>query len=143
MADGRRPLRVAEDVRNALTQAMGKEVSDPRLLGTVITRVEVSPDLGVAHVFVRVLQEPSARVIKEVLGALQRASGRFRRGIAQALRTKRVPELRFQYDQAQDARARVDELLHEIAADDRARTDTSKPDGSSADASKSDKGEGQ
>jgi ribosome-binding factor A len=114
-------LRVAEDVRNALTQAMGKEVSDPRLLGTVITRVEVSPDLGVAFVFVRVLQEPSARVIKEVLSTLGRASGRFRRGIAQALRTKRVPELRFLYDQAQDARARVDELLHEIAIDDKGR----------------------
>jgi ribosome-binding factor A len=123
VADGRRPLRVAQDIRDALTQSMGKEVADPRLLGTVITRVEVSPDLGVARVFVRVLQEPTPRVIKEVLATLSRAAGRFRRGIAAGLRTKRVPELRFEYDQAHDARARVDELLQEIRKDEQTRVE--------------------
>jgi ribosome-binding factor A len=128
VADGRRPLRVAEDIREALTLAMGKGVSDPRLLGTVVTRVEVSPDLGVAYVYVRVLQDPSARVIKEVLRTLGGAAGRFRRGIAVSLRTKRVPELRFQYDQAHDDRKRVDALLHEIKVDDRARAEADPSD---------------
>jgi ribosome-binding factor A len=128
MADGRRPLRVAEDIRNALTVTMGKEFADPRLMGTVITRVEVSPDLSVARIFVRLLQDPTPRVIKEVLRALSHASGRFRRAIAQALRTKRVPELRFEYDQAHDDRARVDALLHEIRQDEQARQEAPTPD---------------
>jgi ribosome-binding factor A len=112
---------------------MGKGVSDPRLLGTVVTRVEVSPDLGVAYVFVRVLQEPSPRVIKEVLKTLSGAAGRFRRGIAVSLRTKRVPELRFEYDQAHDDRKRVDALLQEISVDDRARADADPLDKDSTD----------
>ncbi|HEX2732446.1 MAG TPA: 30S ribosome-binding factor RbfA [Polyangiaceae bacterium] len=128
MADGRRPLRVAEDVRDALSSVLGRDLSDPRLTGTVVTRVEVTPDLGVAHVFVRVLQEPTPRVIREVIKSLARAAGVFRRAIAQKLRTKRVPELRFFYDQAVDARARVDELLREIKDEESTREPSKEED---------------
>jgi ribosome-binding factor A len=46
---------------------------------------------------------------------LERAQGRLRRGLGQAVPLKRLPELRFHFDDGPDARARVDELLAEIA----------------------------
>lgn len=129
MSDGRRPLRVAQDIRDALGSALAQQLSDPRLASAVITRVELSADLQMADVRVRVLAEPTARTIREVLEALQRASGLLRKVIAARLRTKRVPQLRFSYDQALDARARVEELLAEIEQE-RPRSDPNPDSGS-------------
>jgi len=89
------------------------ELSDPRLFGLAVTRVEVTPDLGYGDVYVRVhgVEKESARTA--VLRALSNARGRLRRGLGPALGLKRVPELRFHYDTGPDARARIDELLDE------------------------------
>jgi ribosome-binding factor A len=122
-------LRVAQDIRDALGSALAQQLSDPRLASAVITRVELSADLQMADVRVRVLAEPTARTIREVLEALQRASGLLRKVIAARLRTKRVPQLRFSYDQALDARARVEELLAEIEQE-RPRSDPNPDSGS-------------
>jgi ribosome-binding factor A len=83
----------------------------------VITRVEITPDLGVAHVYVRTLIDANDKNVKLLTRTLQRAAGRLRRLLGQQLRLKRVPELRFQYDEAPDLRARVDELLAEVATE--------------------------
>lgn len=133
MADGRRPRRVAQDVRDTLSAALSREIADPRLAGVVITRVETTPDLGLASVYVRSLSEPSPRTKREVLAALDRASHRLRRGLAAALRLRRVPEVRFFHDDGPDARARVDALLEEIAteqapADPSASRDSREPE---------------
>jgi ribosome-binding factor A len=48
------------------------------------------------------------------------AAGRLRSAGAPALRLKRVPELRFAYDEGLDAARRVEELLREVD-DDRSK----------------------
>jgi ribosome-binding factor A len=113
MTDGRRPRRVAEGIREYLGGVISTELSDPRLNGLVITRVEVTADLGIADVYFRVmLAKPAAQ--ERAVQSLTRAAGRLRRGIGTRVQTKRTPELRFFYDSAPDARARVDALLSEI-----------------------------
>ncbi len=113
--DGRRPRRVAEDIRNCLALALGREFSDPRISAAVITRVETTPDLGIANVYVRTLVETSPANVKALMRTLSGVSGRLRRIVGKQLQLKRVPELRFFYDEAPDLRARVDELLSEVA----------------------------
>ena len=122
MTEGRRPRRVAEGIRSVLSTLIARELADPRLTALVITSVEVPPDLGLAYVKVRLLvggDEPAAR--QKALWTLQRAAGRLRRALAPQLRLKRVPELRFDYDTAPDDRARVEQLLQEIAEGDAER----------------------
>lgn len=114
MTEGRRPQRVAEDIRDCLAVSFSREIADPRLAGTVVSRVETSPDLGLAKVYVRSLQSLSPRNTRALIRSLERAAGRLRRSVASQLRLKRVPELRFFYDEGPDARARVEELLDEI-----------------------------
>ncbi len=114
MSDGRRPKRIAEDIRDRLSASLMRELSDPRLVGTVITRVETTPDLGLADVYVRSMQPLDERQVRGLVSTLQRSAGRLRRGLAGQLRLKRVPDLRFHYDEGPDKRARVDELLEEI-----------------------------
>jgi ribosome-binding factor A len=112
-SDGRRPRRIAEAVRGYLAEELIGGLGDARLAGAVVTRVEVSPDLGYAEIQVRLMTDSDEKTRQKVLGALARASGHLRRGLGPRLGLKRVPELRFHYDTGPDARARVDELLEE------------------------------
>jgi ribosome-binding factor A len=111
---GLRARRVAEAIRGHITQALLREVSDRRLSGVVVTRVELPDDLGVARIGVRRLDELDAAGRRALIAALERAAGRLRRGLGRAVGLKRTPALRFEYDAGPDATRRVEELLQEI-----------------------------
>ena len=116
MSDARRPRRVAELLRTHLTQSLTREIDDPRLAALVVTAVEVPDDLSVAHVRVRLLvgdDDPKLR--RAAVTTLDKAGSRLRRALGPRLGLRRVPELRFSYDEGHDASRRVEELLHEIA----------------------------
>ena len=46
---------------------------------------------------------------------LERASGRLRKAITSRLGLRVAPELRFEYDEGQEKRDRIDKLLNEVA----------------------------
>jgi ribosome-binding factor A len=114
--DPRRTLRVAGLVQSHLTTALARELGDPELSTLVVTHVDVSKDLSIATARVRrlsVVDGPEMR--KSMLLRLRKAVPRLRRALGPALKLKRVPDLRFIYDDGQDAHDRVGELLREIA----------------------------
>ncbi len=112
---GRRSERVAEAIRAYVTQALIRDLGDPVLSGIVVTTIEVSDDLSIAHVKVRLLVgDDDTKQRREAMRRLHRASTRLRRGLAPSLNLRRVPELRFDYDVGLDASRRVEELLREI-----------------------------
>jgi len=114
--DGRRAQRVATLLRSYLSEALAREVADPRLTSLVLTDVVIPDDLGVAKVGVRLLHgddDPEQR--RSALQALRRAASRLRRGVGPRLGLRRVLELQFFYDTGHDASRRVEELLQEIA----------------------------
>ena len=105
----RRPERVAHLVQAELGRLFLRGTNDPRLHGVTVTGVRMSPDLRVARVWVRVLDDPAAR--PDVLRALARAA-RFLRGeVGRALGLRVSPELRFEYDTTPDTARRLDDLL--------------------------------
>ncbi len=119
MSQGSRPDRVADQIRAELAQLLTREVHDPGIGFVTLTRVQVSPDLQQARVFYTVLGDDKAR--KNSAGALHRASAFLRRQIGARLRLKRVPELKFQYDEAVAGQDRIDRLLNEIHTADEQR----------------------
>jgi ribosome-binding factor A len=122
---GNRVRRVAEGVRVEIASLLGREVKDPGVAGAVVTRVEMPGDLRVAHVFVRLLdgaEDTDKR--RTLLNSLRRASGMLRREVAQRLRLRYAPELRFTYDDGTDHTTRVEEILSEIEAEKRRKGDT-------------------
>lgn len=119
----RRADRVAGVIRAHLTELLG-HLGDERLSTLVVTDLSVTDDLSVARVFVRSLAGPDdPQQQKSLLRALSRVSGRLRRGLAPRLDLRKLPELRFEYDRGHDNVRRVDELLEEIAHEDRERAD--------------------
>ncbi|HVJ21843.1 MAG TPA: 30S ribosome-binding factor RbfA [Polyangiaceae bacterium] len=115
--DGRRGKRVAELVRGHFTDVLRRELDDPAMAGVVVTEVEVTADLSIASIHVRLLGPDDEKARKQLLTRLKRAQNILRRALAPRLALRKAPELRFYYDAGHDAAARVEELLGEIERD--------------------------
>jgi ribosome-binding factor A len=106
-----RQLRVAEEVRHALSAVFSREeFRDPDLHGLHITVTEVraSPDLKHMTAFVSGLGRD---LTKEQFAGLRRVSPFLKRQVAQAVRLRYAPELHFQPDTALDYAMRIDAVL--------------------------------
>src|SRR5512146_2731567 len=107
--DERRTLRVSEAVREELSEIVGFEASDPRLLAVEVTEAQVSPDGRYATI--RVALRGDERQQNEALAALEHARHFLRHELASRLSLRRVPELHFQVDRNADADSRIEILL--------------------------------
>ncbi len=110
-----RQLRVGEELRHALAWILERgEVRDPDLRGVsvTVTEVRVSPDLRSATVFVLPLGGGETAA---VVTGLTRAQPFLRRQVANAVRLKFVPDIRFRADSSFDEARRIDSLLRDPA----------------------------
>jgi ribosome-binding factor A len=125
MPGPKRSVRVAGQLKVALAELLSREVADPRLAGVVVTRTEMTDDLGMLTAHVRMLTTTDdAAVRKETLAALRNASGMFKRELVRRVRLRTVPQLRFFYDDGQDRQSRVEELLREIDSEKKSHDGT-------------------
>ena len=104
--------RVNEQAREAISEILLFEISDPRLDMVTITGVEVSYDRSVANVYYST--EPSRYT--EVAQAFNAAAGRIRSLMAKKLSWRVAPELRFHLDESVDNAQRIAEALSADAA---------------------------
>lgn len=114
-----RMLRVAEEVRHALSAVMSRgDVHDPALEGSRITVTEVraSPDLRHMTCFVSALGRP---VSAAEMQGLARVQPYLRTLVARAVRLKFAPQMHFQQDTALDYAMKIDAVMRrpEVAQD--------------------------
>ena len=113
----RRTHRVEDVLRGELSTLILRELQDPRVALTSVTRVEVSPDLRNATAWISVLPEGPER--EEALEALRHASGFLRKQLARRLRHMRaIPELTFRLDRGAEHSQHLTDLLEELQDDD-------------------------
>ena len=101
--------RVDEAMREVLSDAITRELKDPRVGFVTVTAVETAPDLRRARVYVSVLGDGGVR--RRSLEGLQAAHGYLQRRVARELHLKHTPTLDFSYDDSLDRSLRVQELL--------------------------------
>jgi len=118
-----RKLRVAAELQRAANALLAHEINDPRLAGVRISAVDLSADLGVAHLFFNTL-DPNDDP-EPVEDALQHASGFLRSRLGRAVRMRRTPELRFSQDMVSRRGLEISNLIDRAVARDRAADDTS------------------
>lgn len=106
---GGRMRRVDEAVRAVLSDAIAKDLKDPRIGFVTVTGVKTTPDLRQARVYVSVLGQPDVRASS--LEGLQSAHGFLQGRLAEELSLKRTPTLSFEYDESIDRGMRISELL--------------------------------
>ena len=112
---GNRPDRVAEAIRDELSQLLKRDVHDPGVGFITLTRVKVSPDLQLARVYYTTMGDEQAQ--RDTAKALKRAAPFLRRQIGQRIRLRRVPELHFFYDDSIAKGDRIEQILQELKAE--------------------------
>lgn len=115
-----RAARVAAQLRQEIARQVGRELGDPRLKGLIVAAVQLTNDLRFARIYWRLAMASTLDAAslegrkKDTEKALERVSGRLRKAVTAHLGLRFAPELRFQYDEGQEARDRIDELLEEV-----------------------------
>ncbi|MBK8216928.1 MAG: 30S ribosome-binding factor RbfA [Myxococcales bacterium] len=110
----KRASRVAEGIREELSLLLTTRVRDPRLSGVLVSRVALTDDLRSARVYFRLLEGGDGDRIEAAKTGLSKAAGLLRKELGAKLKLRVVPELRFTYDEGQEARDRIDALLEEV-----------------------------
>lgn len=115
--------RVAEQIREEVSQILATEVADPGVGLVTVTRVKVTPDLSLARVYWTTMGDAAQR--KQTTKALTRATGFVRHLLSARLTLRRSPEVQFLFDRSVAAQDRVEQILHELKQEEEARK---KPD---------------
>ncbi len=104
-----RLTRIADRIRQDLSEMLIREVQDPRLSGISITDVKVDRELTFADIYVSAV-EGSERS-KEVLEGLQSASGFLRSQLAARIDLRTFPRLRFHWDPTPERADHIERIL--------------------------------
>ena len=117
--DVKRGTRVGERIREELANIISRKVRDPRVVGTIVSRVEVTDDLRSARIYVRLLEGGEDAKKRDLLiEGLGRAAGMLRQTVTKSLALRFAPELKFFYDVGQDKLTRIQDLLDEVHIED-------------------------
>ena len=109
----RRTEMLGSTIRRELAEMILRDLSDERLAGLPsITRVQVSPDLSVADVFVTVMGTEGHQ--NAALMALRHSAGLMRTKLARSLSLRMAPYLKFHLDEQLKKELAVLEALKKI-----------------------------
>ena len=107
-----RMKRIQDQMQRVLTEILETKVNDPRVAGVYITDVSVDRELDYATIYVSSLAGNADA--KEMLEGLRNASGFIRYTLSQEIELRKMPELRFAWDNTPERAERIEELLAEI-----------------------------
>jgi ribosome-binding factor A len=111
----RRPERIADVLRDEISQIVGYELEDPRITMVTVTDVRLSENLKAARVYVTVAGNEEEH--KLALAALRKAAPYVRKQVGLSLNLPRTPEIHFVRDRVEEEGERVDKLLASIERD--------------------------
>ena len=111
-----RQERVAQAIKEEVSNIVHDELKDPRIGFVTITRVELAPDLRYAKIFFSVLGK--GEEYKKTKEALDSAVGFIRRLVAQRLKLRFATEIAFCEDRSCEYSIRIQKILQDIKEPD-------------------------
>src|SRR5437867_4812456 len=115
----RRQIQVADSIQQHMSYLLQRVLKDPRIGFATITRVEMSPDLKYARVYVSVMGTPEEQ--QATMDALASGKGCIRHELAQRLDLRFAPEIQFNLDTSAEYSEHIARLLNELKAEEEAR----------------------
>ena len=104
--------RIADRIRQELSELLIREINDPRLQQIYVTDVKVDRELAYADVYVSAVEGTSRSA--DVLAGLESASGFLRRTLAARVELRAFPRLRFHWDVTPENADRLEKILAEL-----------------------------
>ena len=120
MVKSDRVLRIAERIREELSQILLLESLDQRLKGISVTGVTVDRELDYANIYVSAV-EGSERST-EILEGLNHAQGFLRSELARRIDLRSFPRLRFHWDPTFEQAESIERLFNVIAEEKQIKT---------------------
>ncbi len=112
----RRQKKVTSLIKEELSRLLVEEIQDSSSGLITITRVEMSPDLKTAHIYLSIFGGEQKETALELL---DKQKGYLRKSIASKVKLKYNPLLIFSFDLSPDYEAKIDKLLENIRKDEK------------------------
>ena len=106
---GRRPRRVAEQIRQVVAAFLHEDARDPRIGLVTVTDVDLTGDLQ--HATVRYVVHGGEEAQTATQQGLNAAAAAVRRRLGQELKLRVVPEVTFELDRGREHAAQIERLL--------------------------------
>jgi ribosome-binding factor A len=117
MANPRTIAKLESRIQERAAFCLQFEVNDPRASFITITRVKLSPDLSSGRIYYSVLGSEGDKT--KAAHMLESASGFLQRQIGRVLQMRRMPHLKWTYDESMERADEIDKLIREARARDR------------------------
>lgn len=121
-----RVRKIGDQIQRDLSAIIAREMKDPRVGMVTLNEVRVSSDLSYADVYFTCMafgeqpeQPDVAAIQQEQTELLNKAAGFMRSQLAQGLKLRVIPQLRFHYDGTLEQGSRVSSLIDRAVASDR------------------------
>lgn len=110
--ESRRLTRLGGQIQIEISDIIRRKLKDPRLGFVSVTRAKVSADLSYANVYFSVIGDQTDT--ERTMACLDHAASFIRSELGRRLRIKRIPELRFFYDDSSIMGARIERLIRDL-----------------------------
>ena len=112
MPSGTRLQRIADRIRQELSEVLIREINDPRLKQIYVTDVKVDRELAYADIYVSAVEGVTRSA--DVLAGLESASGYIRRTLASRVELRTFPRLRFHWDMTPENADQIEKKLADL-----------------------------
>ncbi len=112
MPSGVRLQKIADRIREELSELLIKEISDPRLHQIYVTDVRVDRELAYADIYVSAVEGKGRSA--DVLAGLESASGFLRRALSARVELRAFPRLRFHWDPTPENADHMEKLFKQL-----------------------------
>jgi ribosome-binding factor A len=117
VASSRSQSRIEARIIERVAHCCQFELKDPRAAFVTITGCTVTADLSIASVTYTVMGDDSDK--SKVAHMLEHATGFVRKQVGRVLKTRRIPELRWRYDDSVDFQIKMEDAISAALAGDK------------------------
>ena len=103
--------RINNQFKREISQILANEVKDKNIKFVTVTAVETTNDFSLAKVFVTFLNGEKKDLIMK---SLQKAKGFVRSQLSSKINLRKMPDLRFVYDQSIDEGFKIEKMIKNL-----------------------------
>jgi len=108
----KRAQKVGDLIREEIAVLLLRKIRDPRLEGVSITGIDMTNDLRLARIYIRMFDSGDKQL--KALKALKKASGFIKYEMGRTLNLRYIPELQFIIDPSLEYSKRIEKILDDI-----------------------------
>ena len=107
--------RINTNLKREISKILATEVKDKDIQFVTVTAVETTNDLSVAKVYVTVLNDEKK---DKIMQALLRAKGFIRSQLFERVELRKIPDLRFVYDESIAQGMKIEKMIEDLEEND-------------------------